>query len=586
MSLSSRTTTIAAFTLALLLLAATGLAGYFSTIALVRSAEEVRRTHEVLNRLEAVLARLTEAEAAQRGYVITGDPAYLSPYSRARGPVGAELEALRVLLTDDAQRARLDELTEYVDLRLALIDTTIMVRTDVGFEAAAARVQSGEGRARMEEIRQIGRDFERHELALLERRQADADGIVARTKATIAFSGLFGFVALLGSMFALLRDLSARRQIEHALREREAMLQQFLERLPAGAVVIDTDARIRYANSAARALLGPGTEDGASFVELAGGGHFFGPGGAAPFPPERFPTLRALERGSSGSAELELRGNGTVVPLRVSAAVIRGGDERITHAISVFYDVSDEKRVERALRAAKEEAEHASRSKSEFLARMSHELRTPLNSVIGFANILRRNRSDTLDRQDLLYLERIAENGMHLLGLINDILDLSKIEAGKLIIEPQPVELGDLVAGVAQQWPQPIRDGAVRLETHVPDDIEPVLADPGRLRQVLLNLIDNAVKFTEHGAVRVSVEACPGTRTAARIRVSDTGIGIPPDRLAAVFESFEQAESSTSRNFGGTGLGLPISRALCELMGFRLTATSEAGRGSEFVVEL
>jgi signal transduction histidine kinase len=235
------------------------------------------------------------------------------------------------------------------------------------------------------------------------------------------------------------------------------------------------------------------------------------------------------------------------------------------------------------LEAAREAAEAASRAKSDFLARMSHELRTPLNSVIGFAGQLRRNKRGTLDDKDLVFVDRIASNGAHLLHLIDELLDLSRIEAGKLALAPERLDLGALTADVVASLEAQATERGLALSCDRPADEVPVVADPGRVRQVLLNLVGNALKFTPAGAVTVRVRSGADGVTVA---VADTGIGIPGDRLEAIFGAFEQAEGTTTRRFGGTGLGLAISRALAREMGGDVGVTSEQGSGSTFTLRL
>ena len=232
-------------------------------------------------------------------------------------------------------------------------------------------------------------------------------------------------------------------------------------------------------------------------------------------------------------------------------------------------------------------AEAASRAKSQFLATMSHELRTPLNAVIGFSRHLQKNKAGNLTCQDLEYLERITDNGTHLLDVINDILDLSRIEAGKMLVERRAVALDTVICETVEQVTAASARGGVRVpsRTSVPAPLLPIFTDESKLRRVLTNLISNATKFTERGYVLVAVRA-DETGKPLRIDVIDTGIGIPTERLGAIFERFEQADNSTQRRFGGTGLGLAICRTLCELLGFRLSVVSDAGKGSTFSILL
>ncbi|MCA9738609.1 MAG: response regulator [Gemmatimonadota bacterium] len=249
-------------------------------------------------------------------------------------------------------------------------------------------------------------------------------------------------------------------------------------------------------------------------------------------------------------------------------------------------DVTPRRRAEEALRVAKEEAEAANRAKSHFLASMSHELRTPLNSVIGFANVLLKNRSGGLSDQDLEFTRRIHDNGKHLLTLINDVLDLAKVESGRMEVELAPVDVRTLVRETLHQLEGQVRGRAVQLKADVPDDLRPLRTDPRRLKQVIINLVGNALKFTETGEVRVHVEASGATRQVTSIAVVDTGIGIPTDRLDAIFEAFQQAEAGTTRRYGGTGLGLTISRSICQLLGYQLTVSSTVGEGSQFRIAI
>ena len=229
---------------------------------------------------------------------------------------------------------------------------------------------------------------------------------------------------------------------------------------------------------------------------------------------------------------------------------------------------------------ALEQSEGANRAKSEFLANMSHELRTPLNSVIGFAQVLLKNKRGNLQDGELTYLKRISDNGSHLLSIIDEILDLARVESGRVDIELADVDLARLVEEVMGSVGGAARASGVELRAEVPEGLLPVRTDRTRLSQVLFNLIGNAVKFTAEGSVRVRVIADGTAPRALEV------IGIPADRLDEVFRPFEQADNTTRRRFGGTGLGLSISKSICELIGCRIEAESKVGLGSTFRILL
>jgi signal transduction histidine kinase/ActR/RegA family two-component response regulator len=236
---------------------------------------------------------------------------------------------------------------------------------------------------------------------------------------------------------------------------------------------------------------------------------------------------------------------------------------------------------EEVLIVAREAAEAGNRAKSAFLANMSHEIRTPLNAILGFAQIGERTSHGEEDKENYTYILRAGEQ---LLRVINDVLDFSKIEAGKLDVEEIPFSLADLVADVRHVVAPLAQAKGLALSMGLAADLPPrVNGDPLRIQQILANLLSNAVKFTPEGKVALQVTAEDGM---VLFRVSDTGIGMTPDALAKVFNAFEQADTSTTRKFGGTGLGLTLSRDLARLMGGNITARSESGKGSVFTLAL
>ena len=250
-------------------------------------------------------------------------------------------------------------------------------------------------------------------------------------------------------------------------------------------------------------------------------------------------------------------------------------------------EIAERLEAQRALAAARDEAMAASRAKSSFLANMSHELRTPLNAIMGYAEILGEDAQE-LGAEDLVPdLHKIHTAGRHLLELINDILDLSKIEAGKMSVHLEQVSVADLVDEVVETVRPLLNARGNQLDLDMDVDPGVMTTDATRVRQTLLNLLSNAVKFTDRGTVTVAVHRLvSGGRELVRFVVRDTGIGMSAEQLGRLFQDFEQGDSSTTRRYGGTGLGLSISRKLCALLGGTIEADSELGVGSVFTVEL
>jgi PAS domain S-box-containing protein len=281
------------------------------------------------------------------------------------------------------------------------------------------------------------------------------------------------------------------------------------------------------------------------------------------------------------------RHDGVFRTMFVRAVQVRDRNGAIRELVGIHSDITERRDAEEELVRAKEAAETASLSKSIFLANMSHELRTPLNAVIGYSEMLREEAEDLSLTTFIPDLDKIGDAGRHLLTLINDVLDLSKIEAGRIELDLEEFSVADMIREVSSTINPLIEKNANRLIVNLPADIGTMRADITKLRQSLFNLLSNASKFTKEGDIALDVSRESGdSGDWIVLRVTDTGIGMSAQQQVRLFEPFMQADSSTTRKYGGTGLGLAITRSFCRLMGGDVEVQSELGRGSVFTLRL
>jgi two-component system sensor histidine kinase/response regulator len=378
------------------------------------------------------------------------------------------------------------------------------------------------------------------------------------------------------------QEVADRQRAQEALRESEGRIRLLLDSTAEAIFGIDRDGNFTFCNPATLRLLGYEKGDallGKQAHEMMHHSHANG----TPYPLAECPIVPSRQRGEEIHSDSEVfwRSDGSCFPAEFWAYPIRKEGE-IVGAVITFLDITERKRAEAALVEAKEAAEAASRAKSEFLANMSHEIRTPMNGIIGMTELA---LDTTLTAEQRNYLSLVRSSADSLLHVINDILDFSKIEAGKLEFEKTEFEIRDLLRDtlktLAQRTDQKPLELCARVSPSLPKSL---IGDPTRLRQLIVNLVGNAIKFTEEGNVFLDaeLEESIGDEVRLHISVSDTGMGIPLEKQHIIFESFAQADGSTTRRFGGTGLGLTISRQLVELMGGRIWVESEAGKGSTF----
>ncbi len=376
----------------------------------------------------------------------------------------------------------------------------------------------------------------------------------------------------------LVKEIAERRATEDELRK----LSVAVEQSPASVVITDTRGTIEYVNPRFTETAGYTAEEAiGQNPRILKSGHTS---------PDEYGRLwQTICAGGVWRGEFRnKRKSGELYWVAASISPARNLEGVITHFLSVEEDITERKQAEQEFRQAKEVADASSRAKSEFLANMSHEIRTPLNGILGFTDLLIRgaDEGNEVERQD--WYRTMHSSGQHLLALINDILDLSKIEAGELEVERIRSSPHLVVAEVASMLRPRAQEKGLPLEVcyqgALPATIE---SDPTRFRQLLVNLVGNAIKFTKKGAVRIAVGLKDGDSTPKlSVDVVDTGAGIPADALEGIFDPFVQADSSVTRTFGGTGLGLAISRRIALALGGDISVKSETGKGSTFTVEI
>ncbi len=348
-----------------------------------------------------------------------------------------------------------------------------------------------------------------------------------------------------------------------------------------GIIGMDIDGMITFVNPVVSVLLGYAEDEllGQAFHALA---HYAYPDGTV-FPILECSMHLTSRDGMTRTVDNEVlwRKDGTAIPVEYSTTPIYK-DDKITGKVTVFRDITERKAADDAIRLAKEVAEEATKAKSDFLANMSHEIRTPMNAIIGMSHLALQTDLTTKQRN---YIEKVDSASKNLLGIINDILDFSKIEAGKMSMEKVDFYLEDVMEHLADLSVIKAQDKGLELLFDIDTDVPTALiGDPLRLGQVIINLVNNAIKFTEKGEITFGVHKLADEADGLRLRfdVRDTGIGLTEAQRNKLFSAFSQADTSTSRKYGGTGLGLTISKKLVELMDGEIWVESEAGKGSTF----
>ncbi len=575
--------------LPLLLLAIIALFLVSQVNSLLKAADWAQHSAVVLAQAHECVKLLLDQETGRRGYVLTGNPVYLEPYNDSLSKFDGAFGTLKTLVADNEPQEKILEGIQPIYDKLGAMSVDQIEQTKNGVKIQITL----EGKTNMDTLRVIFAQFIEQEEMLAKIRNQ-------RTRREAAAAIL---VALLGSLVGggALSYLS-RRQLQQlsdsyteanstirtqsaVLRQREEWLSTTLRSIGDGVLTTDRRGTITSINRAAEAILGREAKQVANQpVESV-----------LPIPlPEgmdRHPALIAVATNQPVTiSETQLTRNGEVLPLALSAAPLRGeqdGREAVSGSVIVLHDISERKAFEAELIGARDAAETANRTKSMFLANMSHELRTPLNAIIGYSEmLLEEAEEEGMDHfeQDL---RRISGAGKHLLSLINDILDLSKIEAGKMELYLETISLKDMATDVAATVDTLIKKKNNTLVVDVAPDAGNIVADLTKIRQSLFNLVSNAAKFTENGAITLAVSrATSPSGDLIHFAIKDTGIGMNEAQLGRLFEAFTQADASTTRKYGGTGLGLAITRRFAQMMGGDVSVESTPSVGTTFTITL
>lgn len=598
------------------LLVALGAAVLFWAFQQIETAAQERKHTSVVSKgAVEFLSELKDAETWQRGYLITGDPSFLGPYLAVRDVVGGHLAELRQLTSIRAAHEHLDAVAPLMEAKLAEMAGIVELRRKEDTAEVLASVAGGQGTQLMNSIRsEMGAFIEIENAALAEhdaRFQSNMRSLFAIMVAASLLTLLLALAFVLiyrretqhrideSVLFKTKQMLVLQEQTNRDLHQANVSLQVSEEKLAVtlrsigdGVIATDAEGRVTFLNPVAEKLSGWILTDAAGrdvdevfhIINEQTREHFMSP--------IRETLALGTVLGLANHTVLIAR-DGRECPIADSCAPIRDRDGRVVGAVLVFRDVTERQRAEGDLRRALSELKQAnaelaqaSRLKDSFLANMSHELRTPLNAILGLSEALLEKTSGALSERQARSLTTISTSGQHLLALINDILDLSKIEAGKVELNLESVNIEEF----CQSCLVFVRTQAMqkRIGVAFQNDgrVQTFAADPKRFKQVLVNLLANAVKFTpEGGRVGLTVDA-PEGGDAVCFTVWDTGIGISSTDSAKLFRAFTQIDSGLSRSQEGTGLGLALVARLVELHGGSVTLESEPGHGSRFVVAL
>lgn len=547
------------------------------------AADWVVHTLRVENKLNQVLITLVDAETGQRGYLLTGDENYLEPFTTAFPQISVMIEQLEILTQDNSvQKNLMKKLSPVISKKLEELHLTITLKRQEREAEALVVVNSGNGKKAMDHIRNLIERMIIEEEKLLEHRRDEQDVLRRLT----VYGQIVLFLVLIITitfvyrrMNELLRQQKIAEEVVYLSEKRHTLLVQTQSDLitrftPEGILNFVNDAYVKFSGKEASELIGASI-------------YWDVPIEQHDIIKANFSKLR-LDAPSFTTENHNEDCNGNVRAFEWINHAYFDEEGNVTEIQSVGRDLTE-------IHLARNLAQSANKAKSDFLSTMSHEIRTPLNGVLGLAELL---KDTDLDEDQQQTVDTILSSGQTLLFILNDVLDMSKIEAGALELEDEAFSLDDLFETITAPFESLADDKGLKLT--VSSKIEKgmvVKGDLVRFRQVLWNLLSNAIKFTKEGNVILTIDAvCDGSAIEGAasdakeqmlyITVEDTGAGIAADRVDAVFDVFTQEDNSITRKHGGTGLGLSIVTRLIEMMGGKISVESELGKGTKFSVHV
>jgi signal transduction histidine kinase/CHASE3 domain sensor protein len=590
--------------LAFVMLAAIGFFAYQSTRSLQKAVEWQKHTQRILIKLDETLNSTVDVETSARGFIISGTDNFLEPFKSGRQNALNSIEELKTLTADNkAQFENLNQLTRLVNEKIAKSEAFIETRRRDGLLNAVNEISRGEGDALMNQIRLLIQKMRDEESRLLKLREENVRATVSSNFWMMIIGSIAGIGALGLANFVVLYEIKKRkiaetslekrveertRELEEAnrnLRESELFSRSVIDSLSAHIAVLDRDGKIILVNNAWESF----AENNAALEKIGSTGigqNYLGiceQADADDNSKEIAENLRAILEGEERHFTIEYPCHSPTEErwflMQVNALQGSKGGVVVSH-----YNITDRVKAELNERNARREAEIATRLRDEFMATVSHELRTPLNAILGWAKILQSGK--TTKENTLKGIDTIVKNAETQNRLIEDLMDVARIVSGKLVIEREAVNSEELVSTAVETIKPKAAEKEIAVNLEVSDEAKDknISGDPNRLRQILLNLLTNAVKFTpEGGQIDVSLAAENG---GLEIKVKDNGAGISREFLPYVFDRFRQDAANLEKS-GGLGLGLAIVRQLTELHGGRVSVESDGeNRGATFTVRL